>query len=383
MQTVLHKWKWTELGNYKYATPEGDIDLCRDGDATIVQYCERAWQRQMWSEDERGNKPCSIPMYEQGHPGMQAHVKFMSGPRANRRAAVGCTLDHRAMASMLRKQGKQSKVGNLSCMCGDLLPDRRHWAYNCTALNRPLPAAPRCDTEGGLATRFVPHFRRAAERTNAVNGNIYDVLKRLAQSDNRILAAADGGVRMPTHKWKRAASWGIAIDATCIGEGIVTVGGPVPGCDQSTKAAELHAAATFIKAAAIADVEYDLLIDNLGVQRCVDKALLGTLHPQRYAFGTYAELNGLAKLGSRAYWIPSHEKRKEQFVPPPHLTEGAMRRLNNHADEAATNAGTLRWVHERSAETAAWEAGKSWENLALHRLVEAETAYIARHLGAQ
>ena len=63
-----------------------------------------------------------------------------------------------------------------------------------------------------------------------------------------------------------------------------------------------------IRAAWKAAVQYDLVVDNLGVQKKVDIALQGGLKTQQYSFAQYKEITGYSVLGSRCRWIPSHNK---------------------------------------------------------------------------
>ena len=166
-------------------------------------------------------------------------------------------MDSRVMESLKKKNPSDAKgdINDVSCMCGEPLPVRRHWVHECTAIPRPLTAPTRCEAEHALGVRFAPSCKPAAKRKNDREPiGLVNLLRRIRNhlhkcgNSERVLAASDGGVLEPAKKWVRIGSWGIAVDASAIGKGIVTFSGIVEGIDQSTKAAELQGAYIFIRA---------------------------------------------------------------------------------------------------------------------------------------
>ena len=88
-----------------------------------------------------------------------------------------------------------------------------------------------------------------------------------------------------------------------------------------------------------------------------------------------------ANVGVRFFWVPSHDKKSENFIVPPHYTEDEMRHANKAADTAATTAleqainasGIEAWLKEykgkvdwaTKALNAANAAGKQYEKWSL------------------
>jgi hypothetical protein len=373
LDEVVAKWNWTQISEFRFRTPEGALDLERDGQAAIEQTCERAWQRLMWARDNRGAP--SIGEFEMSHPVTTEHVEAAKGGKAMRRAAVGGTLDYRAVASMKKKEGRGGE--SLACMCGEPFPSRRHFMHECSAVAKPMLSDHKCDLEHGLGVRMAPLYRRARQRRRQVPVGLAGALAAAAAAaGGRAKVASDGGVEKPQHKWQRLGSWGVAVAQR-------TFSGYCLGIDQSTAAAELAGALAVLRAAADAKVTVGLYIDNKGVQKSLDRAMLGNLaHLPRHCFGDWAEVRELLTQmppGSRAWWIPSHGKEKDSFVLPPGHSEEEMRRLNGRADEAATACNVRRWTTDRHAEAAAESGARIWARQALARLVSAEEQYLGIH----
>ena len=178
----------------------------------------------------------------------------------------------------------------------------------------------------------------------------------------------------PAHKLKRSAAWGIAVDATRINRGVVVFCGPVTGIDQSTRAAELHAAMIALRAANLTNSRCQLVIDNLGVQRAVDGALQGLPWTSKFSFGPMLEIHNMQQLGTRAYWVPSHDKKRD-VVLPDNITEAQARAINKEADAGATTAGIVKWHADREVVAAEMDSAASWSRLVLERWTTAEKLF--------
>ena len=88
-----------------------------------------------------------------------------------------------------------------------------------------------------------------------------------------VLVGTDGGVAGKKQVSKGAA-WSVAVESAP--QRYTTLGGLVRSMDHSTAAAEREAAYEAVKAACEAQCPIHLFIDNLAVQREVDKCFRGT-----------------------------------------------------------------------------------------------------------
>jgi hypothetical protein len=368
----------------------GELDLEADGDATITVVAEDAWATSQWQYDNRAKDEQSQKLLETAVPYMQVHREWLeSGTSEMKRAAVGAAMDCRSAEWAAKAGGKELET--FECACGELLPTRRHWMWECQTIpGVPLPPQgnaekPRCELEAGLGVRLVPRAPKAKKRSVQCPVGIITAIRQKTASapDRPVMVATNGGVQNSKHKTHRIGAWAAAIEGTA---GITAHADVVQGIDQTSFAAELAGAVAVLRAAVRARAAVHLVIDNRGVQRGVAQRLAGCMPQPRFCFGTWAEVDRLAgklrelRIESQCTWIPSHGKKMEQWVPPPGLSGERLRRLNDEADVAASALAERRWTREREAENRAEAAAKAWVTRSLSRLQRAERQYIDQWL---
>lgn len=157
---VAERWGWTRIGEDKFQTPDGILDLTRDGKACIKEHAIGGWQQWMFSNDNRGGFG---PVGSQNdEPVLDTHLDWWTKRTTQygadsahiAGAAIGCTPDYRSTS------GQPSGP----CPCGEeQQPTRRHWTWRCKLRQgRNLPR-PRCEIEEGLCT-FGPQEGKAWDR---------------------------------------------------------------------------------------------------------------------------------------------------------------------------------------------------------------------------
>ena len=146
--------------------------------------------------------------------------------------------------------------------------------------------------------------------------------------------------------------------------------GSVSGADQSSWASEVEAVYQLTSAAANADKDCIIAIDNKSVGQTFACILAGKLQLPAYGFQRWAEIVPLCRNRNHVYfWIPSHGKR-EDWRPPESVcgTNVEWRRINSRADFLAGEAA------ERQSTTYGLKAfalrrleAKKWAHKALLR----------------
>ena len=173
-----------------------------------------------------------------------------------------------------------------TCGCGFVRPDRAHWMWQCPS--RPVGAAgaqlPTTLSKQKLAVPRVPYLRKAQkqEQPEEATERLAQALCETFATGARPVLATDGGSTGKT-VWDRCGGWGAAT-------GVTKVSGQLMGLDHSAYAAELRAAQIALAAIAKAQVPTTLIIDNLAVQKQIQRAIVGNKRLSSYFSSAWREL---------------------------------------------------------------------------------------------
>ena len=111
-------WGWTWLGEGRYQTRGGVLDLDRDGEATIRHVAVRAWIDIMWKGESRAIDTKGAE-YDFQELYMTAHYDFRW-----RDVGLACAA-HGPLVAFEYKVDEQTVV----CACGAPRPTHSHWAF--------------------------------------------------------------------------------------------------------------------------------------------------------------------------------------------------------------------------------------------------------------
>ena len=370
---VLEKWKWKKEGNGLYATERGTLDLGRDGRASIKFVAEEAWRKSLWRIDERASDNVSLEMILENQPIIDEHLVWARGSnRKKRRIALGDAKDYRVATFYDRVYGK---CDDPWCMCGEPVAERRHWMWECDAIKCPTKTSnhngPRCQVEEALAVRLSPLPEKAAKRKIQRDTRVEDELLRAFQKhQRRIEVASDGGVKQPRNPRMRTGGWGVFVEDSQDGRGS---GGPVLGIDQTSFAAELAGASVALRAAAQTQIPIRLWVDNLAVQKGVQRRIKGARPKEQFydkAWGDVEDIISRLPEGCDCVWVPSHNKKRDEWEGPEWARE-----LNQKADDEATEISEAMYARMRVPEKKAEDAAKTWAKMKLLRLYRGEELY--------
>jgi hypothetical protein len=160
----------------------------------------------------------------EGHFFLEEMDKWIARPMAKKfyeaRAAGG---DAWAADTTDGKGGRYSRGNNalmdppldLKCECGEALPVRSHWTWDCAALNSTRgdlrnPTDDAADYERKLCIKTVPRCAAPDARSNDVHAAMASRMRELAEDGNQPLhVGTDGGSKAKRNDCD--ASWGVAI----------------------------------------------------------------------------------------------------------------------------------------------------------------------------
>ena len=176
LRETIAKWGWTNLGQGRFQTREGTLDVTRDSKAAISMVTRLASVRAFWRTDARANDvdqqlaeapgfECASSealalgyAYDKVHHEMQEQKGMDLATLLNRLTAVGAAPDDRWFC----KDGGGAKANfadlgiNFKCECGGIAR-RRHWLGDCvrTASQRENLQRPTAPIELGLALPII------------------------------------------------------------------------------------------------------------------------------------------------------------------------------------------------------------------------------------
>jgi len=277
------------------------------------------------------------------------------------------------------KRNAGAALASLECQCGNPLPTRQHWMWECG----PQPAGrhqPACYMERSLGVPLVSEPGPAPTATEhshtQLQRAVVELLNRTpARSDGRILLATDGsaiGVQ-----WRAAAACGFATTTA-------TAEGPVWGADQTPGVAEILAVLVVLHAAATLGVSVHLLVDNLNVVRALQKILAGSQTLPPFGFGHWHSIRAHAcpmvpPSRHLVSWVPSHGKKQSWRPPDPWSGQTSLwRELNDKADKAAERACQSQYHRRIRPSEPEVAAAHTWASELMKQLHESSTAYAMR-----
>lgn len=230
-------------------------------------------------------------------------------------------------------------------MCGRRQPSAAHLIWACGALtderSQHNVAPPTDRAQERLLLAGIPP--RPPRRTTWRYDSLQDVVaeeltRRLCAAPQWLCLATDGGA-----KWDFTTMGFAAIDLM---HAVFSIGHPCITFDPTPYAAELLALHSLLMSLgrAACDVQRRrttkmcILVDCLGV---VD-SIHDQTHRSDYQL-TVGDNRRLlaqcrAQLDLDVVWVPSHDKRREEWAPPHPIPEPVARRANAAADAAATAA---------------------------------------------
>ena len=268
---IMQKWEWCRsLGSTSgYNTPDGYIDIARVGAPALKALTDRAFGRLRWREDKRCHEHLFARVDRHTVACAPAHRDIATDALANGdlpslRAALGAAADYRVVKALAAKQGR---VGDVTCACGLVDPDREHRMWNCIH---------NWTNHTGHRRASAPLRMTLAERKLAVynvhkgkRGEIDEVQQQdvdvIAQS---LCSAAASGVVDPIIAtdggatgdcvFNGYAAWAVATDDA-------ELHGNLHSFDSSSYYAELFAALVALCAIAQSRIRARLIIDNRAV----------------------------------------------------------------------------------------------------------------------
>ena len=348
MAEVAQKWGWQLVRPGVYRAPEGNLDLECTGCATIRFLAEEGWKRHVAIRDKRIG-----PDDRQGLGSRyfvtEVHQKWAFRGRQHQRIALGRGLDFRARAflnAQCVQRGEELPEG--ACRCGEPLPTRRHWLWDCPAFPREGAVPPEDSAAHGLVLRTLPIPQHRGEIQPAVDLPIAEALRRAPRGPcGTVLVATDGGVQEPRRPRFRTAASGLCILSPA-GEAVFATAREVGGVDQTSFAAELHGAVLALEAAAHVQVPITIVIDNKAVQRGVASRLAGLRPYAHFMSGLWRRIEAAADAippGSGCVWVPAHG-RHAGWRPEGRDARFAClwRKANDLADEMASSASAERFA---------------------------------------
>ncbi|CAK0885853.1 unnamed protein product, partial [Prorocentrum cordatum] len=332
-QRAEHHGRWDP--QMVRGTPEGELDLARDGKRTLETVAWRSHIRRMWQ---------------------QMHVTSLrlahsAGTAAIRRAALGCTHEHHTLEGVLRAQQGDGYVHrDVARICG-AVARRQHWLWECIdEQSAAAAAAPSSRPRSGLEEKstvcivpIAPTTRRPAHAARTAQLEPIRAAHRHVRDNGEgvTLTATDGsiaeisrGARLRQGCWSAVVAQSRAPPAWAPR--------PQHGLDSSSAALERESFRTMLEAAAAEQVPVVCFIDNVGVQRKAAAILSGQRLVVDYGFGGWQEQEALAAslpAGSSARRVPSHGKRPS-WAALARFTDD-VRFLNSIADRRCGEAARL------------------------------------------
>jgi hypothetical protein len=194
--------------------------------------------------------------------------------------------------------------------------------------------------------------------------------REYTQTQSPVIVGTDGGAQGKTFE-ERVASWAVSVGNT-------TVGGEVPGLDQTPKAAEYWAAERAIQAGVEAKVPIHLLIDNMGVQKATSRMIEGGRPPDGACPQAWDRVERLLQAlpSARADWVPAHGRHRERR-PPEELTAERCRAVNDAADVEAAEQARRLWDMDKPQRDH-WEGAARWSAKAMEVAAEMGTRLAAK-----
>ena len=150
---------------------------------------------------------------------------------------------------------------------------------------------PRCPLEEKMAIRVAPipppPVVHTAPQLRAKKRELVRALQDSARLTTPVVVATDGGVQGNKPEGKRG-TWGVAVRRP--GQKSVVVSGSVGSVDVSSARAEREAIMRLLEAAAEAQVEVTVFIDNLGVQQGLRDCIRGVTRRRAWAFADWRQI---------------------------------------------------------------------------------------------
>ena len=306
-EQVQTMWAWKPAGTACFETREGVLDLARDSKKTIARVAEAASLRVLWSHDNRSNDEESLAVVATGMPYVLPAIRVLRAPALTDDSCViksivrGVAWDYRRFQTTNKQRAKAHKAQvNLSCVCGEPLPDRRHLQWRCPRLGVCPPTrdcwVPVASIEEGLLIPVIEDPPKPGARIIQVPQSMLAFLAsdEPAMVDARIMMASDGGSSFPeivaTLKpmWQmRRGAWSVAVmdqQGRCR-----RWSGPTLGIDQTAYASEVWAWMIAATACRMVGRAAHFLIDNLATVRMVQAVLQDTAVPKMDGAGLISD----------------------------------------------------------------------------------------------
>ena len=389
------EWNWTHVEDTIDSdkpprhdlTPEGVVDLAGDSHTTIKGIAKRSYMARVWGQEKRANDPDAQSQLKNDAQVECQALKTAYESQTNGRVATGQVTSHHALRGMRKRAGLEEVT--LSCVCGAKDPSAKHWMHECDREPPdPRDLRPRNNLERCLPVRILSPLPRLEpepeEERRKRTSELADAMRTSHAIYQIALVGTDGGVTGRKQLSKRAA-WSVAVEKAP--HRYFAQGGLVRSMDHSTAAAEREAAfeAAFeaVKAAHEAQCPIHLFIDNLAVQREVDKCFRGIPSRHwRHGFDRWKELADLASTlppGSRAFWVPSHCTHCMWRPTEPYEAE-RIRALTDAADNVASKlAAEAHRSYSKLWDDAAQDAQDSCA-CAIQRLAKGERMFLDMYL---
>ena len=176
LNITADKWCWQRVGDLIYKTYIGVVDLTRDSLATIKRAAIHGWKIDLMSRDKRMSHEHHKMSNNRFVLATEHHKRtFLShNPWAVRAAAIGALPDARSLNKSVTVHYQEVHA----CDCGQVLPVRRHWMWQC----QPLAQAKHTknNIEEGLAVRCVTMYKQPRLRSYVVNHELVQALRQNA-----------------------------------------------------------------------------------------------------------------------------------------------------------------------------------------------------------
>jgi hypothetical protein len=374
-QTVAASWSWKQMGeDGVYQTPEGQVDLGAIGKPALVVLTGKAFERIKWLEDKRCKEPQQPAIALHTEVDLATHKKWIrdaiSNSNWNRlRAATGAAFDHKAIAGMRKRNGMDDI--QLLCQCGQVNPDREHWAWSCASLQ---PLRDTCRIRS-LATRklCVPRKKKQASFSceNLAHPDIDTIVRGLRVQKSKGLVptlGTDGGATDGRAAWALSAGSGY------------TIGAEISGADSSPYIGELAGAYFAAQAVARAGFFTRIAIDNSAVQRASARFAKEMNHQKcrlpKYFSSWFRRIADL-KADYSTHWIPSHGKYENFCSGFGEDETQRWRDLNEQADLVASEKAKT--AAERTSATK-WKSEEFIVQRALERILKGSEEFTNRYL---
>jgi ribonuclease HI len=382
---ICRKWQWKRRPGTiaEYDTPDGFLDLGACGAPAIKAMTDRAFYRCRWAEDNRCKEALTASVERFTVPCTAIHTDIvrdavLAGHSARLKSSIGAAPDHRVIKALMEKQ---NKTGTVTCLCGQLEPDREHMLWKCEHAweeldhdKARLPRRPMPLSERKLAVPRFPKGKRS-ERDEVKNEDVQKLvisLRDASQRGERLFIGTDGGA-IGRGAFDRHAAWSAVTMDTA-------VHGILRSIDSSSFYAEIFAALVALCAVASIGLEVTLIIDNRAVQHGIHLLVTGEhtsyVLPKHFCL-IWKRIHDLKIHGLvNSWWVPSHGKKPEWTAPDEEYTE-KCRKLNEIADKHASSEAEAASKRASSPPTVVLDRCRD----ALERLRYVSDKLVKRYLG--